>query len=98
MADRELILDKNFEAFRGVVNSIAFKFSAANGEELVIRESRITASGSYWTLGRSSELDHSRTMWTVESSNSEARITAFLIDDQKTKIIFQDGTGLGGQK
>ena len=37
-------------------------------------------------------------MWTVGSSNSEARITAFLIDDQKTKMIFQDGTGLRGQK
>ena len=90
-----MILDKNFEAFRGVVNSIAFKFR----EELVIRESRITATGKLQEFSRSSKIDDTRTMWTVESSNnSGARICAFLIDDQKTKIIFQDGTGWIGQK
>lgn len=95
MADIELIIDKNFEAFRGVVNSIAFKFR----EELVISESRITATGSLFRLRGSSEIDRTRTMWTVESSNnSGARICAFLIGDQKTKIIFQDGTGYRGQK
>ena len=97
MADGELIFEKNFEAFRGVVNSIAFQFSAGKGE-LLIRENRITATGSLHNFSKSSEIDHTTTLWTVRSSNSDARITAFLIDDQKTKIIFEDGIGFRGQK